>query len=285
MESSGDARFGAGAPWCGGDGEDLEVELLVELASAALHGGIEELVGHGHDDAVVAGGVLAEGDHQLGCHEAGIAGLGERVAQCFRELLRGGWLQEEADPDATAEGQELLGAELLGEPAVTAEHDGEKGAGVELGGGEQAELIEDRGLHLLRFIDDEDRTEKRGLDVRLPALAEDAGAGPAIVRRELDPEEVAEFAVEVGDAALRSAEDADGEILVGGELVDQQPEGDRLAEAGVAGDEGEAALAGEVVGAPAEVFDLGGEEERLGRDLGGEGVPLEAGARRGACGS
>src|SRR6058998_447397 len=73
------------------NGEGLEVELLVELAGAGLNSGVEQLAGHGHQDAIVAGGVLGEGDDELVGHEFGVAGLNEGVTQAVAEFLgRGG---------------------------------------------------------------------------------------------------------------------------------------------------------------------------------------------------
>ena len=70
----------------GGDGEGLEVEFFVELADAGLQRGIEQLVGHSHQDAVVAGGVLGEDGDELVGHDDGVAGLSEGVAQALGEF-------------------------------------------------------------------------------------------------------------------------------------------------------------------------------------------------------
>ena len=43
-----------------------------------------------------------------------------------------------------------------------------------------------------------------------------------------------------------------------------------------AGDQGKAALAGELLNPPAEQFDTRGDVESFDRHVGGEGVPLEA---------
>ena len=93
--------------------------------------------------------------------------------------------------------------------------------------------------------------------------------------RELNAEQIAEFAVEVGDATLRAGEDAEDEIAMGSEALGEQPQRDRLAESRLTGDQCEAALARQVLDAPAEVFELGGDEQRFGGNVGRERVPLE----------
>ena len=192
--------------------EGLEVELLVELAGAGLNSRVEELVGHGHHDAGVAGGVLGQGGDEFVGHEPRVAGLGERVPQAGGELLRGGGRQGEADADAAAERQQFLGAELLGQARVAAQHHGEQRPSIERGGAQQPQLVQDRGLHLLGFVDDQNRAQERGLDVGGPALAQRPSAGPAIVGRERDGEQSAGLAVEVGETALRAGEEAEGEL-------------------------------------------------------------------------
>ena len=47
-------------------GEDLEVELFVELVAFLVAGGGQEVVGHIHEQAQVAGGMFAEGLEQAG---------------------------------------------------------------------------------------------------------------------------------------------------------------------------------------------------------------------------
>jgi len=128
--------------------------------------------------------VLGQGGDELVGQEAGVAGLGERVAKTGDQFVRRGGLQGEADADAAAEWQELGSAELLGQARVATQNHGEQRPRVECGRAQEPQLVQDRRLHLLRLVDDQHRTQERGLDVGLPALAQDAGAGPAIVRRE-----------------------------------------------------------------------------------------------------
>ena len=89
----------------------------------------------------------------------------------------------------------------------------------------------------------------------LPALAQHLGAGPAVVRGELDAEQVAHLAIEVGEAGLRPADDADLDVALVAEALGEDAQRDGLAGAGRAGDEGEAALADELLDAPAERLD------------------------------
>ena len=90
---------------------------------------------------------------------------------------------------------------------------------------------------------------------RLPAIAQHLGAGPPVVRGELDAEQIAHLAIEVGEAGLGPAEDADLDVALSAEPLGENAQGDRLAGAGRAGDEGEAALADELLDAPAERLD------------------------------
>jgi len=85
--------------------------LLVEPGEVAVGGGGEELVGHVHQHAVVAQGVLGERGLQLGGHERRVAGGFEEVVEAGAPLIAGGGLQDEATADAAAEGQQLGGTE------------------------------------------------------------------------------------------------------------------------------------------------------------------------------
>src|SRR5260221_10503843 len=89
-------------------------------------------------------------------------------------------------------------------------------------------------------------------------------------------EGVAVFGVEVGEAGLRRGDDADLDVGLGAEPLRENAQRDRLAGAGRAGDEGEAALADELLDAPAERLDASADVERLDRHVGSERVPLEA---------
>ena len=110
----------------------------------------------------------------------------------------------------------------------------------------------------------------------LPAVAQDLGAGPAVVRGQLDAEQIAHLAVEVGKAGLRPADDADLDVALGAKALGEDAQGDRLAGAGRAGDEGEAAFADELLDAPAERSMRRVTCKRLDRHVGCERVPFEA---------
>ena len=137
-------------------GEDIEVELLVEARELALRGDGEELVGEVHEDAVVAGGVIGECVLELIGHERGVAGGEEEVVEAGEELVAIGVVEDEATANAAAEGEELRGAEALGEAEVAGEDDAEELLGVEVLAGEDAEFAEDGGERFLRLVDDED---------------------------------------------------------------------------------------------------------------------------------
>ena len=114
------------------------------------------------------------------------------------------------------------------------------------------------------------------LEVGQPALAQGLEAAPAVVRAQRHAEEVAQLAVEVGQVALRMVEGADGDVGQARQALGEQAQRHALAGARVAVDHGEAALADlRVLDAPAEVLELGRHVERLGRQLGREGIPLQ----------
>jgi hypothetical protein len=96
------------------------------------------------------------------------------------------------------------------------------------------------------------------------------------VRSESEAEELTHLAVEVAETALRPGEDAGGDVGQRGQVMGEGAQGDGLAGAGVAGDQGKAALAHQAFEAPAEVLDLGRTPEGLDRDVGREGIPLDS---------
>ena len=108
-----------------------------------------------------------------------------------------------------ASGQELIGAQALGEPSVAGQYHGQQDVGVEIGGGQQPQFGQHGGLHLLCLVDHQHRPAQGALDMRLPALAQDLGAAVAVMRAQFDAEEFAHLAVEVGDVGLRPADHAD----------------------------------------------------------------------------
>ena len=107
-----------------------------------------------------------------------------------------------------------------------------------------------------------------GIDVGLPALAQHLGAGPAVVGTQFDAEQVAHLAIEIGEIGLGPAAHADLDVTLLGEPLGENPQGDRLAGAGRAGDEGEAAFADQLLDAPAERRDARRDMKRLHRHVG-----------------
>jgi hypothetical protein len=69
---------------------------------------------------------------------------------------------------------------------------------------------------------------------------------------ELDGEEIADLAVEVGDIGLRPADHGDLQVWLSGQMLGEDAQAGRFTGARRAGDEGEAALAGELGDPPAE---------------------------------
>ena len=110
----------------------------------------------------------------------------------------------------------------------------------------------------------------------LPALAQHLGAGPAVVGAELDAEQVAHLAIEVGEIGLGPAAQADLDVTLLREPLGENAQGDRLAGAGSPGDEGEAAFANQLLDAPAERLDAPRGMERLDRHVGRKWIPFEA---------
>ena len=68
---------------------------------------------------------------------------------------------------------------------------------------QQAQLVQDGELHFLTLIGDEHRAAERGIDMPLPARAQHLGAAMAVVRMQLDAEQIAHLAVKVGHSRLR----------------------------------------------------------------------------------
>jgi hypothetical protein len=131
--------------------------------------------------------------------------------------------------------------------------------------------------HLLGLVNDQHGPRQRGIDVGLPAVAQDLGAGPSVVRGQLDAEQIAHLAIEVGEICLRPCDDADLDVAaLVAEALGENAQGHRLAGSGRAGDEGEAAFADELLDAPAELIDASADVQRLDRHVGRKRVPLEA---------
>jgi hypothetical protein len=199
------------------------------------------------------------------------------VFETGEEFRGGGIIQGKPCAYATAESEEFVSAEEVGEPGVAGEDDGEDGAGVELCGSEDAEFGEDVWIHFLGLVDDKDRAKEGGIDVSVPSFTEGLEADPAVVRVQGHAEEVAEFAVEIGEFGLRACERLDGEVGMLGEFMGDDAQGGTFAGARFSGEECETAFLDEVVfDAPEEVVNGRGGQECIDGDVGAEGIELEA---------
>ena len=138
----------------------------------ALGGVREELGGEARENAEVTERVLGERGDELRCHQGGIAGSGEKVDE--RLLKLGGWKRLEREPgaDPARKREKLVASELVEEPGIAGEDDGEKLAGVEVGAEKEPELVEYGGVHLLGLVDEQYGPKEGGLEVGLPAFVE-----------------------------------------------------------------------------------------------------------------
>src|SRR5262245_11551464 len=112
--------------------------------------------------------------------------------------------------------------------------------------------------------------------MRPPALAEKFEAAVAVRGRYLHLEDLRQLPVEITHLRLWTFDDSDHHVADCLQPFRQEPQGHRLARSRVAGDEGKAAVLDQALDTPAEALHLLGDEERLGGDVGCEGVPLEA---------
>jgi len=95
------SAFGADATRFGRvDGEDIEVEFLVELIELALCSDIEQIGGEDGEGAAVSGGVVTQGGFELWGHELQVAGGLEEMFETLEEFSWGGIVEGEADADA-----------------------------------------------------------------------------------------------------------------------------------------------------------------------------------------
>src|SRR5262249_56813360 len=99
--------------------------------------------------------------------------------------------------DAAAQGQQLLGAEALNQPAVAGQHHRQENMAVETGGGQKAQLSKDLRHHLLCLIDDQHGPDECRIDMCLPALSQNLATCPAVVRAQVDAEQRAHLSIEV----------------------------------------------------------------------------------------
>jgi TolB-like protein len=163
----------------------------------------------------------------------------------------------------------------VGQTAVPGEDHQEDGSGVQVGAGEQAQFRENRGLHLLCFVDDQHGPIERSLDLGLPFFPKRFGPVPTVVRVQGYAEEISHFPVEVEDGGLGARENSEHDILDCAEAIGEDAQGCTLATPRLAADQSEAAFSHLVFDPPAEALSGWGGEESRGGDIGGEGVELE----------
>jgi hypothetical protein len=95
---------------------------------------------------------------------------------------------------------------------IPRQDDGQDGAAIELGAGEQTQFGEDRFAHLLGFVDQQHGAIEGGVDMGEPFFAQNFGTVPAAVRGQGHAEEMAQFAVKIGQIGLGPCQQADTEI-------------------------------------------------------------------------
>ena len=147
------------------------MRMLVQLRDLALLGDGEQFVGEVHQDAVVAGGMVAKGGFEFGSHQRRVASGLEQMLKACAEVLAGDVIEDETATDATAKREQFGRAQALGQAGVAGKDDTEELARVEVLGGEHAEFVEDWGQNFLGFIDDEDGSHEGLCNVLTPASA------------------------------------------------------------------------------------------------------------------
>src|SRR5665213_1373457 len=124
------------------------------------------------------------------------------MSQSLDELLAAGVLGGQAGANATTQRDQFLAPKLLDETGIAGQYDAQQRLRVEARAGQQAQLAQGRRTHLLRLVDEQHAAPAGGVQVRQPAFAQGLEAAPSVVRAKRDGEDVAEFAVEVGQVAL-----------------------------------------------------------------------------------
>jgi hypothetical protein len=113
--------------------------------------------------------VVRERDAELTGHERGIACGVEEMVEAGEQLVARGVVERESASDARAQREQLGRAHTLGESCVTRKDDAKELLGVEVFARENAQLAENGGECLLRFVDDEDGPASSRRDVVGPA--------------------------------------------------------------------------------------------------------------------
>jgi hypothetical protein len=138
-------------------GKDLEVQLLVELRQLTLGRSDEEFGGQRCQDAVIAGGVIAQRLLQHRGHETGVAGAGKQMVQAGEQLLAAGVFGGESGANARAQRDQFLTPQLLDQARITGKHHAQERLRIESRTGQETQLAKHWRTHLLRFIDQQHR--------------------------------------------------------------------------------------------------------------------------------
>ena len=110
-----------------------------------------------------------------------------------------------------------------------------------------------------------------------PTFPQGLEATPAVVRPELDAEQISHLAVEVGQVSTGMGDGTYGQITQLPQPFSQHPQHNTLARAGVTGDQGKATFTDQsLFDAPAEAFYLCCGMQGFDGQLRREGIPFEA---------
>ena len=120
------------------------------------------------------------------------------------------------------------------------------------------------------------RTGRQRLDSRWFSQRSRNALKPPQRLLEWHGEDIAQFAIEIIQIALRVIDCANGDIRQFFEAFGEQAQDDALAAARIAVNHGKAAFANlRMFNAPAEVLNLRRHIDRFGWQLGGEGIPFQ----------
>ena len=89
--------------------------------------------------------MFAQGLQKRRVQEFGVAGAFEQVSQAVLEQLGRAGLQAQSRPDAAGDGQQVGFFQAVGQALVARQNDGQDGAGVQVGAGQQAQFAPSRG--------------------------------------------------------------------------------------------------------------------------------------------
>jgi hypothetical protein len=198
------------------------------------------------------------------------------MVEASEELVARGIFEDKTAPNAAAKRQEVRGAELVDEAMVTGKDDTEELTGVEILAGKGAKLAEDADEGLLGLINDEDGASEGREDMVGPASAQGLEPTPAIVGLQGYGEEVAELSVEVHGAGLGMFDVTDDEVSARLQALVEQPEGDALAGAWIAGDHDVATVGDAELDTAEEGIDGRAGVKGFDRHVRAKGIELES---------